>query len=109
MGESVGERYGGRPPEVVALSALPSLGTQDVGLHLRFDPLRDTGQVHAVDQPAHTLSKGVGLAVTGGEVLDESQVELDPGHRQVPQHRDGRVAGTEVVDVDADTEPAQGR
>lgn len=33
---------------------------------------------------------------------------LDPGYRQVPQHRDGGVPGAEVVQMDTDTKPAQG-
>src|SRR5450759_111342 len=72
VGESVGDWYGGRHGEVVALSAFPSLGAQDVGLHLRFDPFGDAGQVHAVYQPAQALAQGVGLAVAGGEVVHES-------------------------------------
>src|SRR5660397_70544 len=82
--ESVGEGCGGWFAEVVALSEFPSLVAQDVGLHLGFDAFGDPGQVHALDQTAHALSEGVGLAVAFGEVVDEEQVEFDSGHRQVP-------------------------
>jgi hypothetical protein len=50
--EDADDRQGARPSEVVALSAFPSLCTQDVGLHLGFDAFGDAGQVHSVDQPA---------------------------------------------------------
>ena len=42
VGGLVGDRRGRWPAEVVALTAFPSLGPQDVGLHLSFDALRDT-------------------------------------------------------------------
>src|SRR5665647_3200760 len=102
-----GDGYGVRSAEVVALPVLPTLRSQDVGLHPGLDTFRDAGQVHAVDQTAQTPSEVVGLAVAGGEVVHESQVELDPRHRQVSQHRHGGVPGAEVVEVDADPEPAQ--
>ena len=64
--------------------------------------------MHAVDQPAQAVGEGVGLAVGGGEVVHESQIELDPGYGQVTKQGDGGVSGAKVIDVDADTEAAQG-
>ena len=82
--ESGRERHGGWSGEVVALSESPSLAAQDVGLHFGFDSFRDARQMHTVDQSAQPLGECVGLGVAGGEVAHESQIELDPGHGQVP-------------------------
>src|SRR5665811_2450126 len=65
----VGHRCGSRSAEVVALSAFPSLGAQDVGLHPCLDPFRDAYQVHTLDQPAHALAQGVCGLVEGMHLI----------------------------------------
>ena len=71
-----------------------------------FDPLGGDGQFQRLGQ-CHDRARHIRRATVIGDLGDERAVDLDPVEAQPPQIADAGEACAEIVERDADAQPAQ--
>src|ERR671937_2906598 len=90
-----------RPREVVALAEAAVEVTEHLSLLAPFDPLGDDVEVERAGEPQDRVSERR-VVGTGPEPVDERLRDLEDVDREIAEVAEGRVAGAEVVEREAD-------
>src|ERR1700704_4301324 len=103
MGEVAKTGDGGRASEQIALHLVTLFVLQELQFGVSLDAFRQHRQTKSASETEHGTDDGRGLIV-GVDRLDERAVDLDLVERKRAQVRERRIAGTEIVHGDANTE-----
>ena len=103
-GVDLGRRQ--RPGEQKALHLVAAGQPQQHPLLVGFDPFRLHLHAERMPERDDRLDDGAGIA-GGAERGHEGAIDLEPAERKFLQITQTRIAGTEIIERDADTERAQ--
>src|SRR5882762_1674181 len=103
MGEIAKTSDRGRTSEQIALHLVTLFVLQELQLGIGLDAFRQHRQTKSTSKAQDRADNGRGLIV-GIDRLDERAVDLDLVERKRAQVRERRIAGTEIVHGDANTE-----